>query len=250
MAWMTTKRNWLRSIALAAMLLGGASVASADLIVPGQPYRRPNRRPEPPLPAPSKPEPRLPIPKVTPTARARPMTIVSPVFKAGGSIPQVHTCEGADTSPPLVFADVPTSTKSLALIVDDPDAPDPKAPKRTWVHWVLWNLPPATSGLVDDASAKGLPEGTAVGRNDWDNARWGGPCPPIGRHRYVFKLYALDTQLPGPDAKPWTKADVEGSMQGHILASAQLTGTYQKILRKVIRKRYRAVKAAPKPKGR
>ncbi len=157
------------------------------------------------------------------------MRLVSPVFKPGSSVPQVHTCEGANTSPPLSFVDVPAGAATLALIVDDPDAPDPKAPKQTWVHWVLWNLPPTARGLEDDAHAKGLPDGTSVGRNDWDNAAWGGPCPPIGRHRYMFKLYALDTPLPPATRKPWTKAELERAMEGHILASAQLVGTYQKV---------------------
>lgn len=239
-----TKRGWIWAIALSALVIGAVSEASADLIVPGQPYRRPHRRPDPPLPrpAPPKPEPKRPLPIPVPTVRTRPMTVSSPVFKNGAAIPQVHTCEGADTSPPLGFGPVPRGTKTLALIVDDPDAPDPLAPKRTWVHWVLWNLPPSERGLVDDASAKGLPAGTSVGRNDWDKATWGGPCPPIGRHRYFFKLYALDTPLPPADAKPWTKAELLRAMEGHVLGSAELIGTYAKAERKVIRKRDKAPK--------
>ena len=205
-----------------------ATPARADLIVPGQPYR-PHRRPDRPLPKPIRPVPIKRDPKPQPPRHLRPMSLLPTVFEAGGPIPQVHTCEGADTSPPIAIADVPSSAQTLALIVDDPDAPDPKAPKRTWVHWVLWNLPPTTRALVDDAGSKGLPEGTSVGRNDWDKAAWGGPCPPIGRHRYVFKLYALDTPLPPATRKPWTKAELERAMEGHILASAQLIGTYEKV---------------------
>ena len=110
------------------------------------------------------------------------------------------------------------------LIVDDPDAPDPAAPKRTWVHWVLYNLPPTATGLGDDVRA--LPEGTLEGRNDWGRTGYGGPCPPIGRHRYFHKLYALDAVL--PDLNEPTKAELERAMQGHVLAKAELVGTYQK----------------------
>ncbi len=173
------------------------------------------------------------------------MAIGSTAFVADGAIPQVHTCEGADTSPPLAFRGVPSGAKTLALIVDDPDAPDPAAPKRTYVHWVMWNLPAATAGLAENASSEGLPEGTAVGRNDWDKTTWGGPCPPIGRHRYFFKLYALDTTLPPPGAKPWNKAELHAAMAGHIVAETQIVGTYQKAAKgKAIGK----LKKAAKPK--
>src|SRR6187431_2569304 len=121
------------------------------------------------------------------------MRLTSSIFENGGSIPPEHTCEGADRSPPLAFHDVPPSAKSLALIVDDPDAPDPKAPKRVWVHWVLYNLPADATGLAEGVTK--LPAGTREGKNDWDRTGYGGPCPPIGRHRYFFKLYALDAVL-------------------------------------------------------
>lgn len=153
------------------------------------------------------------------------LTLTSSAFKAGEKIPSKYTCEGEDISPSLAFGGVPEGTKSLALIVDDPDAPDPKAPKRVWVHWIVFNLPPDGKGLPEDASRKGVPKGSVIGLNDWNKASYGGPCPPIGRHRYFHKLYALDTMLP---TKALTKAELEAAMKGHVLAEASLMGTYQK----------------------
>jgi Raf kinase inhibitor-like YbhB/YbcL family protein len=154
------------------------------------------------------------------------LALSSTAFSPGGEIPRVHTCEGQDTSPPLSWTGVPPGTRSLALIVDDPDAPDPKAPQRTWVHWVLLDLPPDAAGLPAATAAASLPVGAREGVNDWRRTGYGGPCPPIGRHRYFFKLYALDTTLPGL-ATP-TKAQLEAAMKGHVLAEAALMGTYQK----------------------
>ncbi|MGP1676511.1 MAG: YbhB/YbcL family Raf kinase inhibitor-like protein [Giesbergeria sp.] len=151
-------------------------------------------------------------------------TLSSAAFTQQGAIPTKYTCEGADLSPPLTWIDLPRGTKSLALVVDDPDAPDPAAPKTTWVHWVLYNLPPSVDGLPEGASV--LPPGTQQGLNDWRRTGYGGPCPPIGRHRYFHKLYALDTVL--PDLGRPTKAILEKAMKGHILGQAQLVGTYQK----------------------
>lgn len=153
-----------------------------------------------------------------------PFKLTSPAFSSGGSIPVEHTCEGADRSPPLSWSGIPAGTKSLALIVDDPDAPDPAAPRMTWVHWVLYNLPPDSSGLPEGVAD--LPAGTREGFNDWKRTGYGGPCPPIGRHRYFHKLYALDTVL--PDLGRPGKAHLEKAMQGHVLAHAELIGTYQK----------------------
>lgn len=152
------------------------------------------------------------------------LKITSSVFEDGGEIPARFTCQGAEVSPPLTFSGVPDGAKSLALIVDDPDAPDPKAPKMTYVHWVLYDLPPDTKDFPE--GMKQLPEGTGEGINDWKRTGYGGPCPPIGRHRYFFKLYALDTKLGGID-KP-TKDAVLKAMHGHVLAEAQIVGTYQK----------------------
>lgn len=154
------------------------------------------------------------------------LSLTSPRFSHGGAIPAEHTCEGSDVSPSLAWSGVPDGTKSLALVVDDPDAPDPAAPRRTWVHWVLYNLPPDADGLPEGATKTHLPKGTREGHNDWNRAGYGGPCPPIGRHRYFFKLHALDTALPERDGL--TKADVEKAMEGHVLARAELMGTYQK----------------------
>jgi Raf kinase inhibitor-like YbhB/YbcL family protein len=151
------------------------------------------------------------------------LKITSSVFADGGEIPVKYTCEGKDLSPPLAFAGVPDDAKSLVLIVDDPDAPDPEAPKLTWVHWVLLDIPPETAGLAESITT--LPSGTKEGMNDWKRTGYGGPCPPIGRHRYFFKLYALDTLLELTSA---TKTAVLAAMEGHVLAEAQIVGTYQK----------------------
>jgi Raf kinase inhibitor-like YbhB/YbcL family protein len=155
------------------------------------------------------------------------MELSSSAFAHDADIPSQHTCEGGDQSPPLAWSGVPAGAKSLALIVDDPDAPDPAAPKMTWVHWVLYNLSPDTSGLAAGKSRPAdLPPGTREGLNDWQRTGYGGPCPPTGRHRYVHKLYALDTVL--PVLQPPTKAALERAMQGHILAKAELVGYYRK----------------------
>ena len=154
------------------------------------------------------------------------MRITSPAFAANADIPAKFTCQGGDKSPPLAFAEIPAGAKSLALIVDDPDAPDPAAPKMTWVHWVLYNLPPQTTELPEAVAPSALPPGAREGLNDWKRTGYGGPCPPIGRHRYFHKLFALDTVL--PDLKKPSKAALEKAMQGHILARAELVGTYQK----------------------
>ena len=152
-----------------------------------------------------------------------PLTLSSPAFGHHGEIPKVHTCDGADTPPPLEWRGVPDRARSLALIVDDPDAPDPKAPKQTYVHGVLYDISPATSALGPDAR---LPAGAREGVNDWKRAGYGGPCPPIGRHRYFFKLYALDAKL-GDLATP-TKDALEKAMRGHVLEQAELVGTYER----------------------
>lgn len=152
------------------------------------------------------------------------LNLTSPAFGHNGSIPPRHTCDDADRSPPLAWSGVPAGARSLVLIVDDPDAPDPAAPKMIWVHWILYNLP-AQDGSLAEAVAT-LPVGTREGLNDWKRTGYGGPCPPIGRHRYFHKLYALDTVL--PDLRHPTKPQLEKAMQGHILAQAELIGTYKK----------------------
>ena len=154
------------------------------------------------------------------------LSITSPAFSNEGSIPTQYTCEGQDVSPPLEFNGAPAAAKSLALIVDDPDAPDPAAPTRVWVHWIVYNLPPTTKELPGAVPVNALPGGTRMGVNDWGKPSYGGPCPPIGRHRYFFKLYALDTVLSDVD-RP-SKAALEKAMQGHVIGTATLLGTYQK----------------------
>lgn len=154
------------------------------------------------------------------------LSITSPAFSEGADIPRVYTCEGDDVSPELRWSGVPEGTRSLALIVDDPDAPDPAAPKMVFVHWVLYDLPPDATGLPRGVDSGSLPAGTREGLNDWDRTGYGGPCPPIGEHRYFFKLYALDQQI-GP-LDPPTKTSLLEAMDGHVLAEAELVGTYAK----------------------
>ncbi|MGE0353818.1 MAG: YbhB/YbcL family Raf kinase inhibitor-like protein [Gemmatimonadales bacterium] len=154
------------------------------------------------------------------------LTITSKAFSHGGDIPARFTCDGDDLAPPLSWDGVPPGTASLALIVDDPDAPDPKAPRRTWVHWVVYDIPPAAGGLPEGAGAGTLPPGAREGKNDAGQTGYGGPCPPIGQHRYFHKLYALDITL--GDLKHPSKADLEAAMQGHILAQAELIGRYRR----------------------
>jgi Raf kinase inhibitor-like YbhB/YbcL family protein len=154
------------------------------------------------------------------------MRLSSAAFGEGQPIPRPYTCEGRDVSPPLAWDGVPAGAKSLALIVDDPDAPDPAAPRVIWVHWVLYNLPASAGGLSEAVATGALPPGTLQGINDWGRAGYGGPCPPVGRHRYFFKLYALDSVL--PDLQQPSKAAVMGAMHGHVMGESHLTGTYRK----------------------
>lgn len=160
------------------------------------------------------------------TAHADGFTLKSPAFQNGGPIPARFTCDDRDVSPPLMWSGVPAGTKSLVLIVDDPDAPDPAAPKMTWVHWILYDIPPELSELPDALDLAGLPAGVRRGKNDFGKTTWGGPCPPIGRHRYFFKLYALDTLL--FDLNEPTKVKLEAAMKGHIIAKTELMGTYER----------------------
>jgi Raf kinase inhibitor-like YbhB/YbcL family protein len=154
------------------------------------------------------------------------LRLFSSAFSDNGEIPSRYTCEGQDVSPPLAWSGAPGQTKSFALIVDDPDAPDPKAPRTIWVHWVLYNLPPITSSLPEAVAAEQLPAGTLSGVNDWKRTGYGGPCPPVGRHRYFHKLYALDVEL--PDLHNPSKARLEQAMAGHVVDQAQLVGTYER----------------------
>lgn len=152
------------------------------------------------------------------------LTIGSAAFAAGAPIPARYTCDGADVSPALSWSGVPEGARSLALIVEDPDAPDPSAPRMTWIHWVLYDLPPNSTGLPEAVAPGRLPAGTLEGLNDWKRTGYGGPCPPIGRHRYFFRLYALDAVL--PDLHAPTKARLEQAMRGHVVGEADLMGTY------------------------
>lgn len=154
------------------------------------------------------------------------LTLKSPDFNHLAEIPKKFTCEGHDISPALSWSEIPPKTKSLVLIVDDPDAPDPAHPKMTWVHWLLYNIPPTATGLEQAIAESRLPEGALPGKNDWKRTGYGGPCPPIGKHRYFHKLYALDILL--DDLNQPDKAQLEKAMKGHIIDTAELIGTYQK----------------------
>ncbi|PKN56168.1 MAG: YbhB/YbcL family Raf kinase inhibitor-like protein [Deltaproteobacteria bacterium HGW-Deltaproteobacteria-14] len=154
------------------------------------------------------------------------MRITSPSFAHNTEIPREYTCQGADLSPELRFHDVPPGASSLALVVDDPDVPDPRNPRRVWVHWVLYDIPPTSGGLPAGVPASQLPPGAHTGLNDWGRPDFGGPCPPIGRHRYFFKLYALDITLGRRGAL--AKRALLDAIDGHVLATAELIGTYQK----------------------
>lgn len=154
-------------------------------------------------------------------------TLTSPAFRHEGPIPARHTCQGEDLSPALAWSDPPPGTKSFALIVDDPDAPDPAKPKLTWVHWLLYGLEPTRRALAEGAgNTARAPEGEHA-LTHADTLGYHGPCPPIGRHRYYFRLFALDTRLPslGPDAR---RPDLERAMEGHVLGTAVVMGTYAK----------------------
>jgi Raf kinase inhibitor-like YbhB/YbcL family protein len=154
------------------------------------------------------------------------MKLTSKAFADAAAIPAEYTCEGDDASPPLAWSDPPPGTKSFVLVTDDPDAPDPRAPKRTWVHWVLYDMPATARELPRGVSRHQLPPGTREGANDWNRPGYGGPCPPMGRHRYFFKLYALDRAL--GELGNATKAALEAAMEGHVLAKAEWMGTYEK----------------------
>ncbi|HEY1558760.1 MAG TPA: YbhB/YbcL family Raf kinase inhibitor-like protein [Kofleriaceae bacterium] len=152
------------------------------------------------------------------SAAAPKLAVTSPAFAANAEIPSEYTCEGANGSPALAWSGAPAQTKVFALIVDDPDAPDPARPQRTWVHWVVPSLPATSSSLAKGATP-------TAGKNDWGKTEYGGPCPPIGRHRYFFKLYALDADIGKPGM---TAGQLAAAMKGHVVAEGELIGTYQK----------------------
>ncbi len=155
-----------------------------------------------------------------------PLTVFSSSFHHNESIPAQFTCDGADIAPQISWSGAPSGTRSFALIVDDPDAPDPAAPKMIYVHWVLYNIPAAVTDIVEGTTSSNLPQGTLEGKNDWNRTGYGGPCPPIGRHRYFFRVYALDCEL--AQLVPPTRAELDASMKGHVLATGALMGTYRR----------------------
>lgn len=145
------------------------------------------------------------------------VNILSPAFDNNKKIPSKYTCDGENISPPLSFSNISQNTKSLVLIVDDPDAPS-----KTWVHWVIFNISPEISEIAEGSA----PTGAIEGMTDFGSTGYGGPCPPSGVHRYVFKLYALDSMLDLP--KTATKEDIEKKMNGHVLEKAELIGLYER----------------------
>lgn len=145
------------------------------------------------------------------------LQLASQAFAHNGMIPPEHTCDGTDRNPPLTIRNVPAKSRSLALIVDDPDAPS-----GTWVHWVVWNIGPGTTEIP----ANSVPGGALQGTNDFGKQSYGGPCPPSGTHRYFFKLYALDIPLSLKSGA--TKAQLEEAMKGHILEKTELLGLYRR----------------------
>ncbi len=154
------------------------------------------------------------------------LTLSSPDFAHEGPIPTRFTCDGEKISPALAWSGAPEGTRSFALIMQDPDAPDPAAPERTFIHWVLHDLPPTTRSLPVGVKSDDLPEGSREGVNDSEHTGWTSPCPPIGRHRYYFRLFALDRML-GDIGTP-TASDLERAMISHILATTELMGTYER----------------------
>lgn len=152
------------------------------------------------------------------------LSIASSAFTDGAPMPARYTGDGDDVSPPLNWNGAPTGTRAFALILDDPDAPDPAKPKRTWVHWVVSNIPAETTSLPEAASGKRMPSGAVEGKNDSNEVGYSGPYPPIGRHRYIFRLFALDSLVRVPQG--YTKAELLKAIEGHVLAISQLVGTY------------------------
>lgn len=144
----------------------------------------------------------------------RKLDVTSKVFQANGSMPTKYTCEGEDINPPLEIVGIPDSAKSLALIMDDPDAPG-----RTWLHWTVWNIPVTNQVRENEVPGK-------QGRNDFGRNNYGGPCPPSGTHRYFFKVYALDTVLALKEGS--SRQALEQAMHGHIVAYGELVGLYKK----------------------
>ena len=153
------------------------------------------------------------------------MKLTSPAFTHDGTMPASYTCDGDELSPPLEWSDLPAGTKALALIVDDPDAPDPRAPKKIWAHWIAYNIPAELTGFAEGAGNKRPAGPVRYALTDSTEEGYHGPCPPVGRHRYFFRLFALDAPLSdlGPTAR---RREVESAMAGHVLATAELTATY------------------------
>ncbi len=167
-------------------------------------------------------QPQIAQPANTPTPDKAEIKLTSAAFKEGEPMPRAYTCDGVNISPPLEWSGVPKTAKTIAIVCDDPDAPG-----GTWVHWVLYNLPADNIGLVENLPAtETLKAGGFQGKNDFDKTAYGGPCPPSGTHRYFFKIYALDSELPLKAGA--TRAELMKAMEGHIVLQGQLMGTYRR----------------------
>lgn len=160
----------------------------------------------------------------TETHEVVPLTlrVESPDFAMNGSIPQQFTSDGDDVAPPLSWSDPPEGTKGFAILVEDPDAPNPEAPTTTFTHWIVTGIPATARSLP---GGDRLPDGAVAGTNDVGNRGWNGPNPPVGRHRYFFKVYALDVELDAPGIR---RLELLGTLKGHVLAEGELIGTYEK----------------------
>jgi len=216
-------KNKVAVLLIAVTLISGLALPACTGGQPTPPAEEPKT--EEPTVAPPAEEPTPPAeePEVeAPEEEEMVLTVSSQAFQEGDTIPTKYTCQGQDVSPPLAWTEPPAGTQSFALIVDDPDAPG-----GVFTHWVLWNIPPDTKELPEDMPAQAqLPSGVLQGKNDFGKIGYDGPCPPAGRHRYQFTLYALDQAL---DLKQGAyKKQVVDAMQGHILAQSRLTGNYQR----------------------
>lgn len=216
---MNVWRIWGVLLALAVLTacarpLPGATPSQADVVESGTPALQPTASPSAPAVTPSQ--------EVLEGGAAMVFQLTSTAFAQGDAIPELYSCDGADSSVPLAWTAPPTGTQSFALIADDPDAP-----VGTWVHWVLYNIPAAARELPEGLSADAeLPDGSLHGKNSWRRLGYGGPCPPGGTHRYFFRLYALDTALALPAGA--TEVQLLAAMEGHILAQAELMGVYSR----------------------
>jgi len=203
-------------LAIMILALAGYLFYSKDSTPSGPVFKGPSEPPNVLQPTEGPPMP-------TSVKQTELMTITSTAFKQEGSIPPQYTCDGDNVNPPLAFSNFPETTKSFALIMDDPDVPKTSRPDGNWDHWLMWNIPATTESIPENT----IPEGAVVGMNTGGKMAYAGPCPPDREHRYFLKVYALDTLLE-LDPSSATKADIESAMDGHILDQSTLMGRYNR----------------------